>query len=64
MHECFAFVACVLVVASSLIKIVDKPNIQRQPNVTQMAAVHLTHISANVIEHFVFSDAMFLKIVG
>lgn len=54
--RCLVFVACVLVVASSLLKIVDVHTIQTRPNATQIITMQHTNISMNILQRFVLSQ--------
>lgn len=49
-----AFVACVFVIESSLLKIVGMHTIQTRPNLIQIIAIQRTNISPNVLQRFVY----------
>ena len=50
-----AFVASVLVVASSRIRIIDMHNIQMRPNAIKIIAMQRTTVRTNVVQRFVCS---------
>lgn len=62
-----AYIACVLVLASDLLKIVDMHTLQTRPNSIQVIGMQRKNISTNVLQRCFFcirmSDAGFLNFV-